>query len=620
MSRSGLHTGEKLRRSERYQRRTNKIGSESGEGKRIMISPPGVVPVETDVLIIGGGLAGCMAAIRASEHGVRVTIAEKSNTLSSGQAGSGIDHIWAYIPEVHGKMGWTIEDLVEDHVQGIGHGFADRRLLHFIASESYNRVLDVERFGLKIRYDDSQLPGKFRIVHQFHAIPSALNVDGRSLKVILTKEARRRGVTIINRITMTDLITSDGAIAGATGVGTRDGKIYVFKAKGVVLCSGGKTGRLGREPTGIDFNLHLPANLCGDGKAMALHAGLPIINMEFLSPRRFGVANYDISGGAPRNTWQPAASVVDAAGATIVPRTSFYQWGDLEKGYQISADETRRAWLDQRGQLAASMPTASSWHEAGPFYLDCTQGTEEEIHYIEWSLSNEGKCHQFLKHLREEGVDLRKDKLELGPLGREMGNLSCAGLIVDDDLETEIKGLFAAGDEVGGTPFTASTGALTMGWRCGDVAGRRARQQDGLLPTDGDKVESLRQLCVDLLTTEQGYHWREVGYALQNAMENYCGEVRTGSMLKRGLEHLRNIKSMPLKAANPHELGRCLEVRFLLENGEMVMAASLAREESRKHPTRFCRKDFPEQDDENWLTFSTVKLENNQLKVSKLPI
>jgi len=579
-----------------------------------------VVTIETDVLIIGGGLAGCMAGIKAREHGVKVAIAEKSNTLTSGQAGSGIDHIWAYIPEVHGKMGWTMEDLVEDHVQDVGHGFASRELLHFMARQSYDRVLDLERYGLRIRYDDSKLPGKFRLVHQFHSIPSALNVDARPIKAILTKEAKRRGVTLLNRIMMTDLLTADGAVAGAAGIGTRDGKIYVFRAKGVVLCSGGKTGRLGRESIGLDFNLHLPANLCGDGKAMALRAGLPIMSMEFLSPRRLGVAHYDISGGPPRNTWQPAASIVNALGATIVPRTCFYEWGDLEKGYRVDAGESRRAWLVERRTLAASMPTPKTWQETGPLYLDCTGGTEEEIRYIEWSLSNEGKCHHFLKYLEEEGIDLRRDKLEMGPLSREIGNLSCAGLVVDANLETELRGLFAAGDEVGGTPFTASTGAFTMGWHCGDVLGQRAKEDDTLLPVDGEKVESLRQLCDDLLFARHGCHWREVGYALQNVMDSYCGEVRTGPMLKRGLDCLRDIRSMPLKAANPHELARCLEVKFLIENGEMVMRASLAREESRRHPTHFCRADFPEQDDRNWFAFSATRLEKGKYRLSRIPI
>ena len=579
-----------------------------------------VVSVETDVLVVGGGLAGCMAAIKASEHGVSVTIAEKSNTLCSGQAGSGIDHIGAYVPEIHEKMGWGVDDLVEDHIQGIGHGFGRRDLLRLIARESYARLLDLERFGLTIRYADSPLPGGFRMVHQFHSVPTALNVDGRPLKAILTKEARRRKVRIINRVTMTDLLASQGAITGAAGVGTRDGKVYVFKAKSVVLCSGGKTGRLGREPTGIDFNLHLPATLCGDGKAMALHAGLPIMNMEFLSPARVGVANYDFSGGPPRNTWQPACAVVNVRGETVVPRSRFYDWGDLKKGYRIDAEKSRRSWLAERAEVASSMAKVKGKPEAGPYYLDCTGGTEKEIRYVEWAISHEGKGRQFLKHLEEEGVDLRQDKLELGLKGREIGNLSCAGLVVDGDLETGLKGLFAAGDEVGGTPFTASTGAFVMGWHCGDLAGKRALGRKKFLPPDKKRIDSLKTLCSRMLSPRTGSRWKEVEYALQNAMDTYCGEVRAGAELKRGLERLYEIKEIPLRAENPHELGRCFEVLFLLTNAELVMRASLAREESRKFPTKFSRADFPDQDDQNWFAYSSIKLEGDQFTVSKVPV
>jgi succinate dehydrogenase/fumarate reductase flavoprotein subunit len=577
-----------------------------------------MTPFESDVLIIGGGLAGCMAAIRAREEDVSVTLVEKSNTVCSGQAGSGIDHMWAYVPELHGRLGWTIEDLVDDHIEGIGHGFGNRELLHFIARESYPRLLDLERFGLNIRYPDSTIPGKFRLVLQFHSVPTALNVDARPIKAILTREARRRGVTIINRVTMTDLLVTDGAIAGAVGVGTRDGRVYIFKAKTVVLSSGGKTGRLGREPTGIDFNLHLPGNLCADGKAMALAAGLPIMNMEFLSPRRLGIANYDFSGGPPRNTWQPAAAVVDGRGKTIVPRTTFYEWGDLEKGYRLDAAESRRLWLAQREESA--MPSVRAWQERGPFYLDCTKGTEEEIGYIEWAISNEGKGAQFLRHLHEEGIDLRTDKIELGLHGREIGNLSCAGLVVNGDMETGLKNLFAAGDEVGGTPFTASTGAFVTGWRCGQAAAQRAKNQVGFLQIDNGKAEKTRELCMNLLGNGSGYLWQETGYALQNLMDDYCGEVRSGEMLLRGLDRLKSIRAMPLRAKNAHELGRCLEVRTLLDAGEMVIRASLAREESRRHPVNFYRADFPEQDDRNWRAYSIIRKESDRFLLSKVAL
>ena len=166
-----------------------------------------IITIETDVLVIGGGLAGCMAAIKAAETNVSVTIAEKADTRSSGCAGTGIDHIWGYIPPVHEKMGYTIEDIIESHIKGIAGGFIDQELLYLIVRESYGRILDLESFGLKFRYEDSKAPGKFRVVTQFHSAPTTLNFDGRDLKLKLTREARKRGVRIINRITMTGLLT-----------------------------------------------------------------------------------------------------------------------------------------------------------------------------------------------------------------------------------------------------------------------------------------------------------------------------------------------------------------------------------------------------------------------------
>ncbi len=290
-----------------------------------------IVSVDSDVLIIGGGLAGCMAAIKASEYGVTVTLVEKANTLASGCAGTGVDHMWGYIPPVHEKMGYTIEDLIESHTKAIAHGFIDRELLHLIARESYNRMLDLERFGLNFRYKDSKLPGQFRVVSQFHSVPTTFNFEGRDVKVQLTKEAKKRKVKIINRVTMVDLLTSsEGHISGALGVGTRDGKVYFFKAKAVVS-STGRVNRISRSLTGVWGNLRLPAYETGDGRSMAFRAGLPIINMEFLSPSAFAIGNFELNLGAPRNTVQPAGSVVDGDGKVIVPRTHFYDWETLGK-------------------------------------------------------------------------------------------------------------------------------------------------------------------------------------------------------------------------------------------------------------------------------------------------
>ena len=577
-----------------------------------------VIPIETDVLVIGGGLAGCMAAIKAREHEVNVTIVEKANTLSSGCAGTGIDHVWGYIPPIHQEMGWTIDDLIEDHSQGIARGLINKELLYLVANESYERVLDLEKFGVNFRYEDSKIPGKFRIVHQFHSMPTTFNFDGRDLKSKLTKEAKKRGVTIINRVMVIELILTHGQVSGALGVGTNDGKIYFFKAKAVVI-STGRVNRLSRTVTGIWGNHRIPVNETGDGRAMALRAGVPIINMEFYSPANFSIGNFELNLGSPRNTVQPAAAVIGPKGEVIIPRTYFYDWGKLGKE-KVNAEESRKRFL----ATFRERPSFFQLHQqgGGPFYLDLTGGTEEEIRYIEWSIGNEGKGFYFLDYLKkQEGFDFRRDKLEWLPNSREMAGTAASGLWVDNRLETEVKNLFAAGDDIGGVPWMCSPGAFTMGWRAGETAAKEAKKQKSFLAVNEEKLESLKELYSNIAKKKGGLHWREVELAIQNIMDYYAGDVRAAPMLDRGAERLKDIKqNISFRAENAHELMRCLEVRSILDNAEMILMASQERRESRKAPFGFFRADFPEQDDKNWLAFLALKLEGGEFKFSKIPV
>jgi len=576
--------------------------------------------IETDVLVIGGGLAGCMAGIKAREHGGKVTIAEKANTLSSGCAGTGIDHIWAYIPPVHEKMGYSIEDLMESHRNAIAHGFIDGELIDLVARDSYNRVLDLEKFGINFRYEDSKIPGGFRIVPQFHSVPTTFNFDGRDIKVKLTEEALRRGVTIINRVTMTDLLsTPDGRISGALGVGTRDGKVYLFKAKAVVL-STGRANRLCRNVTGVWGNHRVPVYETGDGRAMGFRSGVPIINMEFLSPANFSIGNYELNLGSPRNTVQPAGSVVDAKRKEIVPRTYFWDWEKLGKE-KVDVQAVLKEQMTTRPQVRPDYPELHCQGK-GPFYLDLTSGTEEEIRYIEWSISHEGKGLRFLDYLKnQERFDFRKDKLEWLPNSREMAGTASSGLLVNKDLETQIKGLFAAGDEVGGVPWAASPGALTMGWHAGEMAAKQALRQKDFLPVNEEKVESLETLCSNMFDSKDGLYWREIELAVQNIIDHYAGNVRSEEMLKRGIERLVDIKnSVSFRVENPHELGRSLEVISIMDNGEMVLRASLERRESRRVPFGFYRADFPESNDEDYFVFLAQRRKGEKVEFSKIDI
>lgn len=577
-----------------------------------------VVPIETDVLVIGGGLAGCMAAIKAAEYGVKVTIAEKANTLSSGCAGTGIDHVWGYIPAIHEKMGWTIEDLMEDHTQIIARGLVDKELLYLVASEAYDRVLDLEKFGVNFRYKDSKMPGKFRIVTQFHSVPTTFNFDGVDLKVKLTKAAKERGVAIVNRVMIVDLLVSEGKIAGAMGIGTRDGKKYLFKAKAVVV-STGRVNRLSRTVTGVWGNHRVPVNETGDGRAMALRAGVPIINMEFFTPPGYSIGNFELNLGSPRNTVQPAGSVVGPRGEAIIPRTYFHDWAKLGNK-KVDPSESRRRFA--AGRISPQMWAQRHDKGEGPFYLDLTGGTEEEIRYIEWSISNEGKGSFFLDYLKkQEGFDFRKDKLEWLPNSRELAGTAASGLLVNKNLETEIKGLFGAGDDVGGVPWMCSPGAFTMGWKAGEMAAKGARKQKSFLPISEEKLASFNQLCSQALRNDHGVRWQEAELALQNIVDYYAGNVRSELMLRRGIERLQELKrNVSFRAENPHELGRCLEVRSIIDNAEMIVRASLERKESRKMGYGFYRADYPEQDDKNWLAFLALKLDGQKFTFSKVPV
>lgn len=584
-----------------------------------------VIPFEADVLIIGGGLAGCMAALKAAEgQGLRVILVEKSNTLASGCAASGIDHIWSYIPPIHEKMGYTIEDMAEDHRQGIANGLFREDLFYLVAGTIYERVLDLEKFGLQFRYEESKVPGKFRIVPQFHSVPTSFNFDGAPVKIKLTQEVKRMGVQIINRVQMTDLITTAGQISGAVGVGTRTGDIYFFKAKAVVL-STGRSNRLSRNLSGVNFNMRLPASLSGDGTSMAIRAGLPIVNIEFLSSRLLSACGYyNPNYGDPRNTVQPAARIVDGEGNVIVPRTQFYDWEKLGKE-KFNPNESRRKWIEDRKMWHVNgrktLPKRVT-HGEGPFYLDFSEATDYELEYIAWSIKNEGRGTQFMRYFEgEEGLDLRRNCQEYGGwANRELSGTAAKGLWVDKDLETDIKNLFAAGDEVGGLPWAASPGAFSMGWHAGGMAAGQAKKQQEFLPVDERIVNTREHLCCDiLLNANRGFYWKEVEIYLQNLTDFYCGDMRCEGLLKRGLERLEYAKAAPLRAENPHELSRALEVKSIIDNIELVLRCSIERKESRP-PFDYHRSDYPDQDDKNWLCFLSIRQEDGKFMFKKIPI
>ena len=559
------------------------------------MSPPEIIEHACDVCVVGGGLAGCMAAIRAGECNDSVILVDKSNPLRSGCTATGTDHIWAYFPDVQGAEGVSLDDLVEDHVNNLAKGLINRKIIHHIAATAYDRILDLERFGMKMRYPDSTLPGNFRLQYQLHHCRNTLHFDGRDIKRVLTGEVRKRGVAIADRVMVNDLLVHDGQVAGVAGYGTRDGRIHLFRAKAVVMAAG-RPNRLYKTFSGMVFNTRMPPALTGDGKAAMFRAGVELINMEFVSiPGRWSSKNLVRGGGLPGGSYQPPGIGLNGLGEVIRPRNhEMAHWQGPATPFG-----TGRTFM---GELTAGR---------GPIYADMSWGSEADRAYMHWAVANEGSGTCF-HHLNERyGIDFRRHKIELWPLEPEHSAAAAGGPIVDADCQTTLPGLFAAGDEAGGIPQSVVPGALTMGHLAGESAAAFAGK-NGQRPPG----EAVAKRCVNSSGATKdrkgGDPWQEAQAFIQNVMSDYNIAYRSETMARRGIESLDYLAdNMRLGAANAHEMTHCLEMRNLIECGRIIFRSTIERRESRYRI--FSRLDYPERDDERFFCFLGQRLADGEV-------
>jgi succinate dehydrogenase/fumarate reductase flavoprotein subunit len=216
----------------------------------------------------------------------------------------------------------------------------------------------------------------------------------------------------------------------------------------------------------------------------------------------------------------------------------------------------------------------------GPVYMDCTRTPEEDLDYMMWGLRHEGAT-AMLNYLKAEGIDVRRHRVEFT---RYEPFLTGRGIDINEQAETSVAGLFAAGDEVGNLRG-ALAGAAVFGWIAGEQAASRARRVGTLPAAEEDSlVEERRNFFSEILGREEGASWQEANLALQQIMNDYVGEVRSEPQLRAGLKYLRDLRKtalQTLRAVNAHTLMRALETLDLMECGEAVFLSALERKESR---------------------------------------
>lgn len=578
--------------------------------------------VTADVLVLGGGIAGCMAAIAAARKGQSVVLIEKGAVKRSGAGGSGCDHWESAATNPCSKV--TPEELtkamLEDN-EGFNNGIS-----HYIeCREGYDRLLDIEKMGGKIRDTEDEFKGadfrdedsKFLFAYDYEN-KFTFRIWGTTFKPAMYKELKRLGVKIYERVMVTSLLTEGGKqgtqCIGATGIHTRTGKFYIFRGKASIMCMSrpARIWLFSAELPGLcEFR---PTQCIGDGHAMGWRAGAEFAMMEKSVRGEFSASgrSYPPYGaGNNHNTWY-AASLIDSTGKEI-PYVNRDKQALDKVSDRFRPAEGQKFFLKggsvDNPKYSIEGPETVSFKEVLkqgyklPFYADLSTLPELERKVI-WGMmiGEEGKTRvPVYKNYKKAGFDPEKHVLqcygtgwtsaEFLPQERQLFGLP-GGFLNDWTLSTNLKGLYAAGDTLYASNCFGH--AASTGYYAGRHAAKFAETQS-LIEIDSQQVgkEKLRvyaPICNDPCSS---IGWKELNMGIVKTMQNYCGEVKCDELLNIGLTRLKEYEESILPntfAYNPHELVRLLEVFDILTVSQLIIQASLARKSS-SEPLCFYRSD-----------------------------
>lgn len=601
-----------------------------------------------DVLILGGGLAGCNAAIAAARRGAKVILMEKGAAERSGSAGSGFDHWESACTNPCSKV--TPEEIAEAYVHeqdeysnGIGHYIECR--------EGNDRLLDIERFGGKVRDNEGEFAGapfrddKTKLMFAYdYENKFTLRVWGSTFKPALVKECRRLGVKILDHTAavelFTEVIEGKKRCTGAFGVDIRTAKGVAVSAKSTVLCMSrpARVWLFHSDLTGIcEFR---PMQSIGSGHAMGWRAGVEFTMMEKSVRGEFSSSGRSFppyGTGNNHNTWY-AATMVDATGREIpyVDRDGKELKTVLERylpapgqKFFLKGGVIDNPKYEYRGPETLPFDELIRRGYKLPFYADLSRMPEYERRVI-WGMmvGEEGKTKiPILKNYTERGFDPEKHMLQSYGTGWQSAAFldqerqlfgAPGGIITDWDLKTNLDGLYAAGDQLFASDCCGH--ACATGYYAGRKAAASAKMVENV-EKDDTFLLSLEEQFTAPLTRKDGMNWRELNFAISKAMQNYCGGVKNDDLLREGLDLLDSYEReyLPqISCANPHELARAQEVADILTVSKMILNACLLRKCSSK-PLYFERSDSVDAVREEENGFITIRYADGEVKKGMIP-
>jgi len=539
--------------------------------------------IEAEILIIGGGLSGLWAANRAKETIDNVLIVDKGAEIGlSGQgyfSGGGIQAV---------PPGDNVDDYVKDIIY-LGDGLYEQDLLEKILKQSWDRIEDYQRMGVAfIKEKDGRLryiPQR-GLKHNACYLGEPSGSGGQSMMAALAREANKLGVKYLNRIYITNLLKSDGRVVGAVGFNFRSGRFHIFKAKAVIVASGGCSFRGGYEDTQIAW---------GGGLDMVFRAGAELKNLEFMRiwiiPREF--------------RWEGVTYLLPL-GAELVNEAGEHFMNRYSPSLKSNCDYNYIA-------RAMAMETKAG---RGPFYLDCSGLSPE---HREIMTPEVGWTKLQYDRLLEAGISPFDKRQEWTATPWE-----ASGAHSDLEMRTIVPGLFVAG-----VLRNMDAGVYLGGWSLcktaafGRWAGKSAADYanaNALTPINANEIKELKE-AIYAPSGREGIVPEEVLVALQKVLFPVL-LLKNEAKLKGALNKVEGIRDelLPcMSSEDSHQLAKLNGVRSMVLIAELVLRASLMRTESR---ASHYREDHPDRDDKNWLKWIIISQKDGKpdLRLKPLPL
>ncbi|HEY6999978.1 MAG TPA: FAD-binding protein [Candidatus Binatia bacterium] len=537
--------------------------------------------IDTDVLVMGGGVAGCLAAIGARELNARVAVVDKGGLLERcGSIAAGVDQILAVAED---GAEWDTPEYLLQQVPKLTDDIVDMKPVETFVRGLPAMLRKLERMG--VPFKDPSTGKYFR--HRTFGLPGEYHIDfdGSKFKPKISRAVLDSNAQIFLRTMGVNFLTRKDQTVGASVFHIRTGEFIFFRSKAIVLATG-DTNRLSRNSSGLAFDSwHCPYNT-GDAQAMAARHGVLLANMEFTENT---ITPKGISSQGTNSLTGLGAHFINAKGERFMLK------------YDPAGERARR-------DILTSAIVSETLSGNAPIYCDCRHLPADILERLEETLGVDRPS--LPRWFKEKGIDLKKEPFEVtvSEFSSRRGGVYFrgSGILIDNKTGTNIAGLFAAGDCC--TVSGGISGAAVMGYEAGKQAASFARRNGAEESLQDQEIDAEQDRLLYPCHNPSGMAPREYENQVRQIVTDYIGYQRTEEKLRKAIEELKTLTAQDtlLRAHDYHELMRAHEARNIREVAEMVATAALERRESRGSYSHF-RADFPHRDDANWRKMVVLK-------------